>query len=82
MIRAIVAVCLVIIAVLVAPHAYGNPAMNAADLIVIAAPLALVAVILLGPREPRPRRPWIADVGDDHPDALGSLDYLERRGRP
>lgn len=34
-------------------------------------------------RTPRPRRPvsrWFADIPSDHPDALGSLDLLERYG--
>lgn len=29
----------------------------------------------------KPRQPWVADITEDHPDALGSLDLAERAHR-
>ncbi|GAA3009327.1 hypothetical protein [Microbacterium aurantiacum] len=82
MIRAILTALVVVIAVLVAPHALDDPAINSADLILVAAP---IVVLWLGIRRRRPRdlrQPWIQDIPEDHPDALGSLDLLERQHQP
>lgn len=33
-------------------------------------------------RQPRrPREPWVANITEDHPDALGSLDLADRANR-
>lgn len=82
MVRFMLAVCVLIVAVVLAPLATADPALNSADLIVGAAPV--VFLFLLWPRH-RPRRrraPWIAEIPETHPDALGSLDQRERLGAP
>jgi len=77
-IRFMLAVCVLIVAALLAPVA-AAPGVNSADLIVCAAPIAFLA--LMWPRARRPRSPWIAAIPESHPDALGSLDR-ERIGPP
>jgi hypothetical protein len=78
MMRAILIACTVAVALVVAPHALGNPAFNSADLILIAAPVAVFLIGMRRRRAARPRKPWIQSIPEDHPDALGSLDLRER----
>lgn len=80
--RSVRTVTVVVVAVIVTPYALDNPAINSADLILVAAP---IVVLWLGIRRRRPRKPsqpWIQDIPEDHPDALGSLNLLERRHQP
>ena len=82
MIRFTLAVCVLIVAAVLAPGATADPALNSADVIVAASPILLL--VLLWPRR-RPRRvrgPWVTEIPEGHPDALGSLDRRERFGPP
>lgn len=80
MTRFMLAVCVVIVAALLAPAA-AAPAFNSADLIVCAAPFVFLALLWPRKHAHRPRVPWIETIPDTHPDALGSLDR-ERIGPP
>lgn len=63
MIRVMVAVCIVVVAVLCTPAAL-VPVFNSADLVIAAAPIALVSV--LWPRRPKPP---VGDAGSPPRDA-------------
>lgn len=82
MIRAMLIALVVLVAVIVTPHALDNPAINSADIILVAAPLVVLWLGIRRRRHREPRHPWIEDIPEDHPDALGSLDLLEREHQP
>lgn len=78
MIRFMLAALVVLVALLVAPFALA-PGFNSADGITVAAPFALVGIYLTRPVRRRLRAPR---PPAEHPDALGSLDLLERAHQP
>lgn len=82
MIRCIFIALVVVSAVFVTPHALDNPAINSADLILVAAPIVVLWLGIRRRRPREPRQPWMQDIPEDHPDALGSLDLLERQHQP
>lgn len=69
------------IGLLVAPEAR-EAGFNSADAIVTLAPFAVFAIVTWPRKRPAPDKPkpmrWIEDIGEDHPDALGSLDRRDR----